>query len=78
MRANGQSETDIKALLYEHIGQQINLTVYCQTSTYRRFDDGNRRWPFFGLNHSEHSLRGVMDPCHGLHPWVAGKSVLEV
>ena len=23
-------------------------------------------------------VRGVIDPCHGLQPWVARKSVLEV
>ena len=23
-------------------------------------------------------IGGVIDPCHGLQPWVAGKSILEV
>ena len=49
------TDTGIKALLYNHIGQQIAFIVYGKTSTYRCFDDANRRRPFLGLHHSEHT-----------------------
>ena len=44
-RTNDQSETGNTALLYKHIGQEITLIVYGQTSTYRRFDSAYRRQP---------------------------------
>ena len=54
-RTNYQSPTDIRALQLKHIGQQISLVVYGQTSTYRRFDSAYRRRPFFSLHHLEHT-----------------------
>ena len=49
--------SQIKALP-KHIGQQITLIVYNQTSTYRCFDDGYRRRQFFAyITHSIHRKR---------------------
>ena len=55
MRTNDQSVTYIQALQFKHIGQEICLVVYCQTSTYRLFDSAYRRRPFFSLHHLEHT-----------------------
>ena len=55
-RTNDQSPTDIRALLFKHIGLEISLVVYGQTSSYRRFDSAYRRRPFFfSLHHLEHT-----------------------
>ena len=57
-RVNDQSDTGIKAPIYKHIGQQITLIVYGQTSTYHCFDDGNRRRPFLAyITQRMHSER---------------------
>ena len=54
-RTNDQSPTDIRALQFKHIGQEISLVVYGQTSTYRRFDSAYRPRPFFCPHHLEHT-----------------------
>ena len=54
-RTNDQSATDIQALHYKNIGQEISLILFRQTSTYRRFDSAYRRRPFFSLHHLEHT-----------------------
>ena len=54
-----QPETDIRALQYIHIAQEISLIVYGQPSTYRRFDSAYRRRPFFSLHHLEHIYEEV-------------------
>ena len=46
MRTNDQSPTDIRALYFKHLGQEISLVAYAQTSTYRRFDSVYSRRPF--------------------------------
>ena len=46
-RTNDQSPTVIRALQCKHIGQEIILVVYGQTSTYRRFDSAYSCRPFF-------------------------------
>ena len=46
-RKNDQSPTNVRALQFKHIGQEISLVVYGKTSTYRRFDSVYRRRPFF-------------------------------
>ena len=58
-RTIDQSETDIRALQYIHIAQEISLIVYGQPSTYRRFDSAYRRRPFFSLHHLEHIYEEV-------------------
>ena len=59
MRTDDQSPTDIRALQFKHIGQEISLVVYGQTSTYRCFDSVYRRRPFFSLHHLEHTYEEV-------------------
>ena len=58
-RTIDQSETDIMALQYVHIAQEISLILYCQPSTYRCFDSAYRRRPFFSLHHLEHIYEEV-------------------
>ena len=55
-RANYQSETGIRVLLYKHIGQHITLIVYGQTSTYRC------------LTTVTFAMMWCDRYCHGLHP----------
>ena len=47
MRKNDQLATEIQAGQFKHIGQEISLVVYRQTSTCRRFDSAYRRRPLF-------------------------------
>ena len=59
MRTNHQSATNIQALTFNKLGQDIYLLIYRHTSTYRRFDSAYRRWPFFSLHHLDHSYEEV-------------------
>ena len=61
-RTNDQSGTDIRALQYIHIAQEIPLILYRWPSTYRRFDSAYRRRPFFSLHHLEHTYKEVWWP----------------
>ena len=53
------TRTDIRALQYILIAQEITLIVYGQPSTYRRFDSAYRRRLFFSLHHLEHIYEEV-------------------
>ena len=65
-------------LLYKHLGQHITIIVYDQTPTNSCFDNNNQHQLFFGPTLLRaYIVRGLIDPCHGLQPWVARKSVLE-
>ena len=58
-RTIDQSKTDIRALRYIHIAQEILLILYRQPSTYRRFDSAYRCRPFFSLHHLEYIYEEV-------------------